>query len=608
MSADRDTDRYRTLGRRTAMLGGLQLGMLGLLGARMYWLQVLESEKYQMLADDNRINMRLLAPSRGTIVDRYGVPLAINERNYRALIVSEQTPSVERTLNSLTAMLNLGDQEKQRILKEVAKKRAFMPVLVRENLTWEQLSAVQVNAPDLPGISIDVGEVRSYPLGESMSHVIGYVSAVSEAELKDEREPVLSLPGFKIGKNGVEKHHEMNLRGQAGTTQVEVNAYGRTIRELARDDAKPGHRLTMTIDSELQKVAYDRLRQEESGAAVVMDAHTGAIYVLASFPGYDPNVFSRGIPLDLWEELQSSPTLPLNNKASGGVYPPGSTFKMTTALAGLDSGAIDLNHTVHCNGQYPFGDHVFHCWKKGGHGSVGLTQALAQSCDCFFYDVGRRAGIDAIWQTSLKLGFGAKTGLDLPYERPGLIPSQAWKKKATGDIWHPGETLSVSIGQGAVVVTPLQLAVMSARIASGYAVEPHLAKEIQDVGRERTEWPRLPFKQQHLDAIRLGMTAVVQYGTAARSQIKEPGMQMAGKTGSAQVRRITAAERERGVKSEQLPWKDRDHGLFVAYAPVENPRYVCGVVCEHGNHGATAALVAHDLMLAVQKRDPGAIA
>lgn len=603
-SIDRDPERFRMLGRRTLMLGGLQTSMLGLLGARMYWLQVMESQRFQMLADDNRINLRLLAPSRGQIVDRAGVPLAINERNYRALIVSEQTPSVERTLGVLSGILPLGEQEKARILKEVAKKRAFMPVLVRENLTWEQVAAIEVNAPDLPGVSIDVGEVRSYPTGESTSHLMGYVGGISETELQAAKDPVLSLPGFKIGKNGVEKFHDLALRGGAGNSQVEVNAYGRTIRELARDNGESGHRLTLTIDAELQKVAYERLRQEESAGAVVMDAFTGAIYALVSFPGFDPNVFSRGIPLDLWEELLAKPTLPLSNKASGASYPPGSTFKIITALAGLESGAITLDHHVSCNGQYPFGDHVFHCWKKGGHGGVGLTQAIAQSCDCFFYDVGRRAGIDAINDVALKLGLGGKTGLDLPHERPGLVPSTKWKKAHTGDIWHPGETLSVAIGQGAVVASPLQLAVMTARVASGYAVEPHLAKEIQDLARERTEWTRLPFKPQHLDAVRQGMIAVCAGGTATRAQIKEAGMQMAGKTGSAQVRRITAAERERGVKSEQLPWKERDHGLFIGFAPISNPRYVVGVACEHGNHGATAAMVAHDLLLECQRRDP----
>ena len=601
---ERDTDRSRSFGRRTALIGGIKLGMLSALVGRMYQLQVVEGERFKTLAEDNRINMRLLAPSRGQIVDRFGVPLAVNEQNFRVLMVPEGIKDVPATLKQLSTMFTLGEADFRRVLREIERRRAFVPVMVRENLTWDEVSIVEVNAPDLPGISIEVGELRVYPHADILAHIIGYVGAVSESELTGD--PVLALPGFRIGKSGIEKQHDLALRGKAGVSNIEVNAVGRVIRELSREEGKQGRQVALTLDLDLQRFAHERLSAEKSAAAVIMDVHTGSVYALASTPSFDPNVFSKGIPADLWDELLNEPTSPLSNKAIAGQYPPGSTYKMVTGLAALESGAIGLNHRVNCPGYTRLGNFTFHCWKKGGHGTVGLVEALAQSCDCFFYDVGKRAGIDRIAQTAKKMGIGAKLGFDIPGERPGLAPTQDWKRARLGEVWHQGETLVNSIGQGYTLATPLQLAVMTARLVNGgFAVAPHITKDISGAERERTQWPSLGIPKQFLDAMLTGMKAVTAHGTAARSQIAQAGFEMGGKTGTSQVRRISASDRERGVKQESLPWRYRHHALFVGYAPLVSPRYACSVIVEHGIGGSLAAApIARDLLWETQKRDP----
>ncbi|HYH39700.1 MAG TPA: penicillin-binding protein 2 [Azospirillum sp.] len=608
LSSERDTDRYRSFTRRMLVLGGLKVGLLSTLAARLYYLQVVQSAKYTMLAEENRISLRLIAPSRGPITDRFGVPLAMNQQNYRVVVVSERTKNIPETLDKISQVVPLTDGDRRRVMREMQRKRRFVPVTVRENLTWEQVATLEMNMPDLPGAAIDVGEIRYYPFAEATAHILGYVGAVAEAELNGD--PVLSLPGFRIGKGGLEKFHEKNLRGTAGTSQLEVNAVGRVIRELSRDEGQPGREVQLTIDIGLQQFCQKRLSEEQSAAAVVMDVHTGAIYALASHPTYDPNQFTMGISAELWEELLSNPTTPLTNKAVAGQYPPGSTFKPVVALAALEAGLVGPKHSVFCPGWMELGDHRFHCWKKGGHGSVDMVGALRDSCDVFFYDLARRLGVDRIAEMAQRFGMGHASGLDLPHERPGLIPTREWKKKALNQPWTQGESLIASIGQGYVLATPLQLATMTCRLANGgHAVRPHLTKQIKGVATETTHWPSLGVKKENLDVVLAGLNAVtnVQGGTAYKARITEPGFEMAGKTGSAQVRRITMAERSTGVKkNEQLPWRERDHALFVAYAPVHAPRYAIGLIVEHGGGGSTAAApIARDILLETQKRDPG---
>jgi penicillin-binding protein 2 len=487
-------------------------------------------------------------------------------------------------------------------MKEMRLRRAFVPVKVRENLTWDEVSRIEVNTPDLPGVAIEVGQTRNYPQGEIAAHALGYVAAVSEAELSGD--PLLELPGFRIGKDGIERKYEDKLRGSAGSSQVEVNAVGRVIRELARKEPEPGAELALTIDAELQRFLFQRLSQEIAGSAVVMDAQNGDVLALVSTPSFDPNKFAAGLTAADWQGWVNNPLKPLTNKAIAGQYAPGSTFKMLVALAALQEG-LDPNHRVFCSGQTSLGTAKFHCWKKGGHGPLDMIGGLKHSCDVYFYDLARRAGIDRIAEVARVFGLGKPVGIDLPRERGGLMPDRNWRLANFGEPWQPGETLVAGIGQGFTLTTPLQLAVMTARIANGkYAVRPRLVRPEEPEG-----WPELGIPDDQMRIVQDGMNRVTNEvgGTAYGARIQEPGMAMAGKTGTAQVRRITLAERLKGVKkNEDLPWEQRDHALFVGFAPVGAPRYAVAVVVEHGGGGSkVAAPIARDALIEAQRRNSG---
>jgi penicillin-binding protein 2 len=591
------------------MLAGGKAVLLSALVGRMYYLQVVEADRYKTLADDNRISFRLLAPPRGRIVDRFGVPIADNQQNYRVVLVPEQTGDVEETLLRLGRIIPIRQGEKKRILREVSRSRGFVPVTLRENLSWEDVAHIEVNTPDLPGVMIDVGQSRFYPFAREMAHILGYVAAVSEGET--ESNPLLELPGFRIGKSGIEKVYDLALRGAGGSSQVEVNAFGRVIRELKRSEGQPGTRLQLTIDAGLQQMTSKRLG-EESGSVVVMDVHSGDVLAMVSTPGFDPNAFNKGLSTEQWNALISNDKAPLTNKSIAGNYAPGSTFKMIVALAALEKGVISAESEVFCSGKTQLGNATFHCWKKGGHGVVNLNKGISQSCDVYFYDIARRTGIERIAEMARRFGLGAQLGLDLPGERAGLIPSDKWKRGAIGAPWQKGETLLAGIGQGYVLTTPLQLAVMTARLANGgVAVNPHLTRNIVTadgvVPRQAAEPRDLGVVPGHLTLVREAMETVVNQptGTAFRSRIRAPEFRMAGKTGTAQVRRITKQEREnRVLKNDELPWRERDHALFVGYAPIDAPRYAVSVVIEHGGGGSrVAAPIARDVLEEAQRRD-----
>lgn len=601
--------------RRAALLAGGKLVLVSALVGRMYYLQVVEADRYRMLAEDNRISLRLLPPPRGRIVDRQGRSLAVNEQNFQILVVSEETDSLDDTLAALSRIIPLSEPERARIHREAKRRRSFVPVKVRENLTWDEVARIEINLLDLPGVSIDVGESRHYPAGLLAAHLLGYVAIPSENDLTGD--PLLELPGFRVGKAGVERVYDLALRGTAGTSQVEVNAVGRVIRELSREDGLPGRDLVLTIDSHLQQFASQRLG-EESASVVVMDIHSGEVVVMASTPSYDPNAFNRGLSSEEWKALISHPRSPLANKAIAGQYTPGSTFKMMVALAALESGTMTPDQRVFCPGHLMLGDAKFHCWKKGGHGSVNMVEGLKHSCDVFFYEVAKRTGIDRIGEMARRFGMGKPTGLDLPGERQGVVPSRDWKRATLGESWHLGETLINGIGQGFILTTPLQLAVMTARLANGgRAVIPHLARDLPAVDgvvpRPTASLPAIGVSEASLAVVRRGMNAVTNEpgGTAWNARIQDDSMAMSGKTGTAQVRRITMREREtRVLRNEELPWKERDHALFVAYAPEHAPRWAIAVVVEHGGGGsAVAAPIARDILLEVQKSiRPAAVA
>ncbi len=604
-----DNERQKLFNRRTAMLAGGKLLLFSALVGRMYYLQVVESARYRTLADENRINLRLLPPPRGRIFDRFGVPIAVNEQNYRVVVIPEQARNLGEMLEALSSIIQLGPAERRRIFRDVKRKRSFVPVTIRENLTWSEVAKLEINTPDFPGVMIDVGQSRNYPFGETTAHVLGYVAPVSEGEAKGD--PLLQLPGFRIGKSGIERTYDRELRGAGGSSQVEVNAFGRMIRELERQEGQPGSELWLTIDVELQRMVSQRLGAE-SASAVVLDAHNGDILAMASTPSFDPNAFNTGMSTTEWDGLVKNERAPLTNKCISGQYPPGSTFKMAVALAALERGVMPPTAKVYCSGSVKLGNAEFHCWKKGGHGSVDMEAAITQSCDVYFYEIAKRIGIDRIGAMARRLGLGDRLGIDLPGEQPGLVPTRAGKKKAIGSSWQLGETLISGIGQGYILATPLQLAVMTARIVNGgRAVRPRINREIplSDDGSRQPgeEFDALGFSPNNLDLIRRATGAVVnsEYGTAFRARIREEAFRMGGKSGTAQVRRITKSERETDVrKNKDMAWLMRDHALFVAYAPIEAPRYVTAVVVEHGGGGsAVAAPIARDILTEAQRRN-----
>lgn len=594
--------------RRAFVIGAMQACFLGALGVRLAWLQIAQGQRYKTLSDKNRINMKMIAPSRGQIVDRFGVPLAVNSQNFRVLIVPEQTDSIEKSLRDLQQLLELSEERIRSVLEQAKKSPSFVALEVRDDLTWEDVAKIEVHLPDLPGLSIDVGEVRSYPFGGATAHVVGYVGLPSKGDVHEDQS--LSLPGFKIGKTGIEKSYDGVLRGKTGASQVEVNVVGREVRELNRQQSLSGERIVLSLDAELQRFTQERLAKERSASAVIMDVETGAVYALASHPSFDPNVFTHGLSAAAWEELLADPGHPLTNKAIAGQYPPASTFKMITALAALRAGRATESRKVYCPGFYEYGGDRFHCWKRGGHGSVDVVDALAESCDTYFYELATEIGIDNIAAVAREFGLGEKLDFELLEEAPGLVPDKDWKMGYFGNSWKPGETIVASIGQGYLQATPLQLATMTARLVNGgYAVKPWITAYEGTHRQHQEKPPKMDLNEWHMKLIKRGMDTVVnkENGTAYGSRIVDPAMSMGGKTGTAQVKRITKEARAAGERNEDLAWRYRHHGLFVGYAPVDKPKYACCVVVEHGVGGSvSAAPIAKELLTEVQRRSPSA--
>jgi penicillin-binding protein 2 len=601
----KDKSRYATFTRRTLMMTGGVASVMAVLGGRLYQLQILDGDEYMTRAQDNSVSQRLIAPLRGRIVDRFGVELATNRKNYRVLLVPELAPQgVDAALDTISRLIVLTPHDRDRIRRDIAGNKKFVAVTVAENMSWEEFARVNLHMPYLGGMQPDVGETRDYPFGDEMSHILGYVAAVSEDDKARDDDPLLDLPGFRIGKEGIEKAYDGDVRGTAGASRVEVNAYGRVIRELGFKPGQSGEDVYLTLDQQLQHYAAQCLGNESAGCAV-MDVSNGDVLALVSTPGFDPNLFNVGIGKTQWNALNTNDHKPMMNKVLQGAYPPGSTFKPAMAMAAMDNGLENLE--VVCNGSLTLGNHEFHCWKKGGHGRIGLKQGIQHSCDVFFYTVAMHLGIDKMHDAALELGLGKQTGIELPHENGGVIPSAEWKLRKYHSPWQQGETLNTGIGQGYVLATPLQLCTLAARLASGNAVVPRITRVVGREAQERPVLKRLNFSDKAFQEVQAGMNLVTNdpSGTAYAYRIAEPGYEMAGKTGTAQVRVITQAERETGVKKDtQLPWKLRDHGLFIAFAPVTAPRYACCVVVEHGALGHPQVQMARDILLFAQLRDP----
>lgn len=582
---------------RTIFLAIIQLVMIIVLLCRMYYLQIYEGSYYHTLAEGNRLATRPLVPLRGQIYDRNGVLLAQNETNFRVVMLTDKKDHVEDTLNILSGLIVLSDEEKKEVLQVVRKRRGLDSVVIKENLTWEEVSAIELHTSDLPGISIEIGSTRKYPKEQAGAHLLGYVGSVSQKE--QEEDEMLTIPGLKVGKVGLEKYYDRFLRGLPGHSAFEINAKRKVVRELSKTPSIAGQDIYLTLDSRLQDYAQSVLARYESAAAVVLDIHNGDVLALVSSPSFDPNLFPQGIGHKPWNELQENPYVPLTNKAISGLYAPGSTVKLLVALSALQSGIIDENTTVHCPGHIYVGNHKFHCMHR--HGTVNVSRAIVESCDVFFYEISKRVGIDRLASIFQSVGLG-EGGLEhFPYSKKGLVPTKAWKKEKKNANWTISDTIQTSIGQGYMIVTPLELAVAIARLANGgKQLTPRLT------GRGVPDFPDMNFDKQHIETILEATKGVVNFpnGTAFRARIMVPGQEMAGKTGTSQVRRITLKQRKAGqTKTMHLPWKYREHGLFIGYAPIDKPRYAIAVVIEHAGSGSLAAHAARDILQYAQSLD-----
>ncbi|MDE8345836.1 MAG: penicillin-binding protein 2 [Acidocella sp.] len=592
--------------RRAAFIGVVQLGVFGAIGAKLYKLQVAQHSKYAMLAQANSISERLVAPERGLIRDRFGVVLAGNQQHWRALFMQALAPEPAAVLDNFARLVNFSDAERARIAADLGDRPGYIPVLLKDYLDWPDMAAIEVNTPDLPGVIVEVGSSRVYPYGPALAHAVGYVARPNQREAK--ADTVLALPGMRIGRTGVEAAQDLALRGSPGFVQTETNVHGEIVRQVAHDPGTPGQDVTLTIDAGMQALAVQGLG-EAAGAAVVLDARTGEILAMASNPSFDPALFDKGVPAAVWDQWMADPKHPLQNKATDGLFAPGSTFKPTVTLAAMKKGVLTADTILDCPGFLKLGDHVFWCDNHTAHGEITVTTALQVSCDVFFYQVALMTGIDPIAEMATALGLGTNLAVDLPNVASGLVPTHDWAR-ARGIHWVAGNTVVQGIGQGYTQLTPLALATMIARVGTGLAVGPHVTRRVGDVlqaGATPQDWPVLDIDDRHLAVVRQGLFEVVntQAGTAYASRLMIPGVQMAGKTGTAQVHDNTAAEKQRNFNDMTMPWADRPNALFVAFAPYDAPRYAVAVVIQHGNFGAqTAAPIARDLLTYAITHDP----
>ncbi|MBV9883137.1 MAG: penicillin-binding protein 2 [Sphingomonadaceae bacterium] len=572
-----------TFSRRSFLVSAGQIGVAGLLAGRMGYIAIAQNERYAEMAEENRVQMRLIPPRRGWIVDRYGTPIAINRGDVRVDLIPDLLQDKERVIAELARLLQLPPEEVQRIHDDLAQATGYQPVPVAEHVTQEQYFAISVRQPELPGVAPLRAFTRYYPEGPAVGHLVGYVGVPNRQEYEaEDHNPLLITPGFKVGKEGLEKVLEQRLRGRPGAARIEVTARGRLVRELQTLPDQRGAPLKTTIDAGLQSYAARRAGNQ-SAAVVVIDVTNGDILALVSMPCYDPNSFSDGISHSEWDMMAQDERHPLINKVLGGLYPPGSTCKPMNALALLGAG-VNPEERVVCAHTYRVGNAIFHC--DTTHGPIAMKDAVSRSCDIYFYAMARRVGIQTLAPMMRNMGYGQRFDLPFPSQRFGTVPDPTWLQRREHRDWAEYDTVNISIGQGYLLVNPLQQAVQVARIASGRMLHPRLLADTPvNMGEP------LPVTQEHMEFIRAAMEAVVNgNGTARAAALPVDGVKMAGKTGTAQVRRISAAEHAGGVRSNSaLSWRMRDHSHFIAYAPTDRPRYACAALVEHGGFGAQAA-------------------
>ncbi len=596
--ADDDNEQRLKFSRRALLIGCGQAVAFGGLATKLYQLQVMEATRYAPLAEENRINVQLIAPMRGRILDRYGDVLAGNEEGFRATLIPSLAGNVARVLERLSRIIPISTEDQNRLSIRARRQQPNIPLIVSTELSFEQIASVNLMAPQLPGVQIEMAAGRKYLGGDTMGHVVGHVGSVERISIDDD--PLMRLPGLKIGRTGVERGMDERLRGQAGTIRHEIDVRGRIVRTLSETEPVRGDDIALTIDSPLQRAVSARLSRERRASAVAIDTATGDVVMMVSVPTHDPGDLVKGVTKRTWEKLRETGNDPMVNRAIRGLYPPGSTFKMVTALAALEAGVIDLTAKISCEGQTELGGQVFRCWKRTGHGSCDFHRALRESCDCYFYEIAHRVGIDAIAAMGRRLGFGQTFDTGLAHQKPGIMPDSSWKRGRFNRSWLGGETLLAGIGQGYVLTTPLQLAVMTARLATGRAIVPQLVRP--EVGMVPASFGSLALNPKFLEAVRRGMTAVVNEdgGTGAKTRLDEGKPLIAGKTGTSQVSRASSDR-----SGDELKWEQRDHALFVAYVPANDPRYAISVVVEHGGGGgATAGPVMRDIITEVLARDP----
>jgi penicillin-binding protein 2 len=571
--------------KRLPLLAAFIVVFASVLFIRLWYLQAVKGDYYYKQAESNRIRPVKLRPPRGVIYDRNGRPLVENVLTFDISLVPEDAQDLDDTIEKMSSIVQLDQTLIRAALADAAEVRTkYDAVKIREEAPWNEVALVEAHQEDLPGTIIEPEHRRHYPYGGLASHQLGYIGKISPAQRKQNPSDI----GLLTGQGGLEKVFDNLLRGTAGRRMIQVNAAGRKVKDLGIEEPRPGSDLYLTIDLDAQKAAEDGLG-ERAGAVVAMDPNSGEILVLASHPNFDPNLFPRGLSAKDWVRLTNDPAHPLYNRAIQSVYPPGSTFKIIDSLAGLETGAIDPEAKVTCRGSLKSGNHSFRCWKKEGHGPIAFHDALVQSCDVYFYTMGERIGWDRIAEYARKLGLGSVTGIPLSDEKPGLIPTTEWKKKRTGDIWRGGDTFINSIGQGFVLVSPIQACQMIAAVANGgYFYRPVLAKKARN--RETGAVTTFPTELRHkinldaaaLDEVRRALAGVVAEPRGTGHGSRTPLATVAGKTGTAQV----VAQK---VAGRRLSGKSQDHAWFVAYAPVENPRIAVAVIVEHGGHGGAAA-------------------
>ena len=574
---------YLVLNRRTFFLYLLKLSFFSAVGWRLYDIQIADSKKYKTLSKNNQIDFEIIFPLRGEIFDRNNTLLATNKKVFDLYVIPEKTNSITSTLNALSDYIKIDFPKRRKIIELSKKIKKFEKIKIAENIEWQVLEKIEANKYNLQGIIIDQDYIRIYPQKEFFSHIVGYLSKPNQKELSL---PFISqMPNLDIGKEGLEKSFNPVLVGQAGQREIEVNSYGRVIREISRKESKKGKKIILTVDNKIQEYAFNLLKSHRAGSIVVMNVENGEILCMASIPTYDANKIITKPNKEYWDKLLNNNLSPLTFRSIQGLYAPGSTFKMIVAIAALKHGIINKESKTFCNGKIEFGDRLYHCWKNRGHGNMNIINGIKESCDVFFYELARKLGIDRIAEVAFDFGLGQIYDFELKNQKKGIVPTKKWKKNTMHESWYAGETLITGIGQGFILVNPLQLAVMTSIIASKEKrITPTLTF------REKNNFKSNEKYKNQIEIIQKAMFKVVNEYKGTAFQSRSENLEFSGKTGTSQVTKISLSEREsEDFRTKEIEWKKRDHALFVGYMPSIKPKYSISVIIEHGGSGASIA-------------------